>query len=307
MKTESSDILRIDGHEIKLTRPDKVLFPEDGITKAGLIHYYERVGPLMLPYLSSRPLTLQRFPDGIDQTGFIQKSTPQYYPRWIATATMKKSGGTVRHVVCDRVATLVYLANQACITPHVWLSRADKPDFPDQMIFDFDPSTDDISTVIEGAESLKGLLDELELPAFVKSTGSRGLHVAVPLNGEADFESVRTLARALAEIVAARAPAKFTLEQYKRKRHDRVFIDINRNAYAQTAVANYAVRARRGAPVAVPLQWSELRRRGFRPDGVTLRTIEERLEESRDPWKGFWQHPASLGNVTRKLEKLHAA
>jgi bifunctional non-homologous end joining protein LigD len=239
--------------------------------------------------------------------GFIQKAAPQYYPRWINTVTVKKAGGTVRHVVCDDVATLVYLANQACITPHLWLSRAAKPDFPDQMIFDFDPSTEDLATVIEGALSLKDLLAELELPAFVRSTGSRGLHVVTPLDGGTEFESVRSLARRLAEILVARAPAKYTLEQYKRKRQDRVFIDINRNAYAQTAVANYAVRARRRAPVAVPLYWSELRNRGFRPDGVTMRTIDDRLQESGDPWKEFWQQAASLGSVRRKMEKFHAA
>lgn len=307
MKSQSTEMLRIAGHEVKVTRPDKILFPDDGITKAGLIHYYERVGPLMLPYLAGRPLTLQRFPDGIDQSGFIQKATPQYYPRWISSATMDKVGGTVRHVVCDEIATLVYLANQACITPHVTLSRAAKPHFPDQMIFDFDPSTDDFPAVIAGAQFMKDLLSELELPAFVRSTGSRGLHVATPLDGRADFEFVRALARELAEILVSRQPARYTLEQYKRKRGDRVFIDINRNAYAQTAVANYAVRARRGAPVAVPLHWRELSNPGFRPDGVTMLTIEDRLEESRDPWKDFWRQAVSLTNVRQKMEKLHAA
>jgi bifunctional non-homologous end joining protein LigD len=213
----------------------------------------------------------------------------------------------VKHVVCDDVATLVYLANQACITPHTWLSRAGKPDFPDQVILDLDPSTEDVAAVIEAAHSFKEVLDELELPAYVKATGSRGLHIAVPLDGQQDFDSVRAFARKLAEIVIARDPTRYTLEQYKSKRRGRVFVDVNRNAYAQTAVAVYAVRARRGAPVSVPLEWSELRKKNFRPDGVTMQTVFERQHRIEDAWKDFWRHATSLDKARRKLERLQGA
>jgi bifunctional non-homologous end joining protein LigD len=307
MRAEQTEVIRVDGHDVKITRPDKILFPEDGITKGDLIRYYQRISPRMLPYLEGRPVAMQRFPDGIDQPGFFQKAAAPYYPAWIHKATVKKVGGMVKHVVCDDVATLVYLANQACITPHTWLSRADQPEFPDQMIFDLDPSGEDISAVIEATRSLKDMLDELGLPAFAKATGSRGVHVAVPLDRTRDFDSVRAFARKLAEIVVARAPTQYTLEQYKNKRRGRVFIDINRNAYAQTAVPVYAVRARRGAPVSVPLQWDELRKRNFRPDRVTIQTVFERLDRIQDPWKDFWRQATSLDKARRKLEYQHGA
>jgi bifunctional non-homologous end joining protein LigD len=302
MKATQETTVHLDGHEVKITRPDKVLFPEDGITKGDLIRYYERIGPRILPFLEGRPVSMQRFPDGIDKFAFFQKAAAAYYPAWIKTATVKKQGGTVKHVICDDVATLVYLANQACITPHVWLSRAGKPHSPDQMIFDLDPSTDDLTAVVDGAHMLKDLLDELKLPAYVKSTGSRGLHVTVPLDASEDFGRVHEFARQLAGVIISRDPDRYTMEQLKKNRGDRVFIDINRNAYAQTAVPPYAVRPRRGAPVAVPLEWGELRKKSFRPDGVTIRSLFERLDKVDDPWKDFWRHATTIATARRRLE-----
>lgn len=301
MRAEQAETIRIDGRDVKITRPEKVLFPEDGITKGDLIRYYQRIGPRMLPYLKGRPLALQRYPDGIAGPSFFQKAAAPYYPEWIETATVKKVGGTVKHVVCNDVATLVYLANQACITLHPWLSRADRPDYPDQMIFDLDPSSDDFRSVIDAAHVLKEILDELKLPAYLKTTGSRGLHIAVPLDGKQNFESVRTFARNVAEVVVARDPARYTLEQYKNKRGGRIFVDVNRNAYAQTAVAVYSVRARNGAPVSTPLGWAELRKRNLRPDAITIKNVFERLDQIQDPWSNFWKHRASLDEAAKRL------
>jgi bifunctional non-homologous end joining protein LigD len=307
MSVKPEEILNLDGHRLGITRSEKVLFPQDGITKGDVIRYYQQVSQWMLPYLRDRPLAMQRFPDGIDKPSFFQKSAAPYYPAWIRKVTVPKVGGTVRHVICDDVATLVYLANQACITPHIWLSRVDKPRLPDQMIFDLDPSTEDLVLVIRAAHLLKDVLEEMELPAYLKATGSRGLHVVVPLAPKQDFDLVRAVARKIAGIVVRRDPAAFTMEQYKNKRYGRVFIDTNRNAYAQTAVAPYALRAKNGAPVAVPLDWGELRRKDFRPDGVTIRTILRRLEEIQNPWKDFHRHAASLGKASRKIEQIYAA
>jgi bifunctional non-homologous end joining protein LigD len=306
MKAATPATLHVDGHEVKITRPEKVLFPEDGLTKDDLIRYYQRIAPRMLPYLEGRPLSMQRFPNGIHQPGFFQKAAPRYYPDWIRKVTVQKAGGAVRHAICDNAATLVYLANQACITPHPWLSRADRPHIPDQMIFDLDPSGAELDPVIEAAHALYDLLGDLELPAYVKATGSRGLHVVIPLERREDFDPVRDFARQVAEIVAARDPARYTLEQYKKKRGDRVYLDIHRNAYAQTAAPVYAVRARPGAPVAAPLEWADLRAEGFRPDGLTMQTIFERMERTPDPWKDFWRNAAPLDKARRKLQRLHA-
>jgi bifunctional non-homologous end joining protein LigD len=292
-------------HDITITRPTKVLFPKDGITKADLIDYYRRIAPRMIPHLCGRPLALQRFPDGIDKPGFFQKSAAPYYPAWIRKVTVPKAGGIVKHVVCDDPDTLVYLANQACITIHPWLSCVDHLRNPDEMIFDLDPSTQTLASVIDGAHMLKDILESLDLLAYLKSTGSRGLHVVVPLDASQDFETVRDFARTVASLLVERDPARFTLEAYKAKRGRRVFIDVNRNAYAQTAVAPYSVRPRDGAPIAIPLAWSALRKRSFRPDAITIRNVFDHL--STDPWKDFRRRAVSLDRARRQLEQHHAA
>jgi bifunctional non-homologous end joining protein LigD len=296
-------LVRIGRREIEITRPEKVLFPEDGITKGDLIGYYARIAPWMLPHLRSRPLTLERYPDGIHKQRIFQKEVSSYFPKWIRRVTVEKIGGTVTHVVCNDTATLVYLANQACVTPHIFLSRIDKVDVPDQMVFDLDPQGEDFELVRATAQAFKQLLDDLELPAYLKTTGSRGLHVVVPLQRREGFDSVRDFARELARVVISQAPDQRTLEPLKANRGGRVFIDTNRNAYAQLIAPAYAVRARRGAPVSVPLDWSELRQKNLRSDSITIRTIFDRLDKAGDPWADFWRRRVSLAAARRKLER----
>jgi bifunctional non-homologous end joining protein LigD len=300
--TIRGELLRIGGYDVKITRPEKVLFPQDGITKQQLIEYYRRITPWILPHLRGRPLAMERYPDGIDKPGFFQKTALSYYPGWIKTVTIKKkTGGTVRHVVCDNAATLVYLANQACVTPHIWLSRADKLDYPDQLVFDLDPSENNFEPVKATAQSLKELLEHLGFPVYLKTTGSRGLHVAVPLKRNEGFDSVRAFAREVARIIVSEEPCQRTLEQRKGMRRGRVFVDTNRNAYAQTVAPAYAVRQRRGAPVSVPLDWNELKRNDLRSDGVTIRNVFKRLEKIADPWVDFQRRAVSLHGARRKL------
>jgi bifunctional non-homologous end joining protein LigD len=304
---ERAEIIQVERHEVQITRPDKVLFPDDGIRKRDVVDYYRRISSRILPHLKARPLMLERYPDGIDKARIVQKAAASYYPGWIKTVTVKKVGGTLYQVVCEDEATLAYLSNQACITPHIWLSRIDRPDHPDQMIFDLDPSGDDFEPVRDTAHSLREKLEHMGLPAFVKSTGSRGLHVTVPIKPEADFDTVRSFARQLSEVVAQEDTKHRTTEQRKTERRGRLFLDTNRNAYAQTAVAPFAVRARSGAPVAVPISWRELDKDGFRPDSMTIRTIFDRLERVNDPWKDFWRSAVSLKRARSRLEELHAA
>jgi bifunctional non-homologous end joining protein LigD len=216
---------------------------------------------------------------------------------------VKKVGGIVTHVVCNDTATLVYVANQACLTPHIFLSRLDKLDHPDQLVFDLDPQGDDFEPVRSTARAFKQLLDEFELPAFLKTTGSRGLHIVIPLQRREGFDSVRDFARELARIVVGQAPDERTIEQLKANRGGRVFIDTNRNAYAQLVAPAYAVRPRKGAPVSTPLHWKELSNKSLRSDSVTIRTIFDRLEKVGDPWIGFWRSGVSLVQARRKLER----
>ena len=304
----SSQLLHAGERGVEISHPDKVLFPEDAITKRELVEYYRSIAPWILPHLRDRPLAMECYPDGIHRPGFFRKDAPSYFPVWIRTvAVEKKAGGTVRHVVCDDAATLVYLANQACITPHIWLSRADTLACPDQMVFDLDPSGDSFGPVKSTAQSLEDLLDRLGLPAYLKTTGSRGLHVAVPLERSETFDSVRAFARELAKAVVRQEPRQRTLEQRKSRRCGRVFVDINRNAYAQTVAPAYAVRARHGAPISVPLDWNELAKEDLRPDGVTIRTAFDRLHKVGDPWADFWQRGALLDTARQKLEEIHDA
>ncbi|HLK56698.1 MAG TPA: non-homologous end-joining DNA ligase [Chthonomonadaceae bacterium] len=291
---------------VSRTHPERVLFPQDGISKGDLMDYYLAVSVAMLPHMRDRPLHMQRFPRGIGEEGFVQKEAPDFYPDWITRVTVEKEGGRLTQVICDNAATLLYLANQACITPHVWLSRKDRLHAPDRMIFDLDPAEDDFEIVRATARTLRSLLDQIGLPAFVMTTGSRGLHVSVPLQRNADFDMMRAFAQEIAAELARRDPERLTTEQRKEARRGRLFLDVGRNAYAQTAVAPYAVRARPGAPVATPLDWSELEDPQLHARCFTLRSFPRRLDERGDPWREIAQQATSLAAPQRRLEALQS-
>jgi bifunctional non-homologous end joining protein LigD len=257
----------------------------------------------MLPHVRGRPVHMQRFPDGIEGEEIQQKQVPDYFPDYVKRARVKgKRGGSVEHVVIENAETLVYLADQACITPHVWLSRLDRPDNPDQLIFDLDPPGRDLAPMRDAARALRELLEEVGLAANVKSTGSRGLHVVTPLNRSARFEETRAFAGELAGLLAEREPKRFTVEQRKQKRRGRLYLDTARNAYAQTAVAPYSVRALPGAPVAYPLEWRELGR--VEPQQFTVRNITRRLARKDDPWAEIRSDARSLRKRQQRLERL---
>jgi len=310
---ESSEerIIEADGREVAISHPDKVLFSDSssgsrtdsggGITKYDLAEYYSKVSDVALRHFRGRPLTMHRYPDGIDGGDFFQKNIADYFPDWIDRATLPKEDGEVTHVVADNAATLVYLANQACITPHLGLSRIDHPHHPDRMIFDLDPSDDDFDKVRETARRLRKLLDDLNLTSFVQTTGSRGLHVLVPLNREADFDHVREFSHRVCRVLAEKHPDLMTTEQRKAKRGDRVFLDDLRNAYGQTSVAPYAVRARPGAPIATPLEWDEVDDGGLTPRKYRIGNIFRRLGQRKDPWTDIARHAQGLASAQRRL------
>jgi bifunctional non-homologous end joining protein LigD len=253
----------------------------------------------MLPFLRGRPVMMQRLPEGLGGEVFYQKETPAYFPGWIRRVRVRKQGGTVNHVVCDDAATLVYLAAQACITPHVWLSRADRLDRPDRMILDVDPGPAGTSEARFAAGAVRDLLVEVGLTPYLMATGSRGYHVVVPLRRGDSFDEVRRVARQFMRILAEREPERLTAEPRKDARRGRLYLDYLRNAYAQTAVPPYAVRPRPGAPVAVPLAWEELSE--AEPAGWSITTLPERLRRP-DPWQGYSRHARSLDAARRWLE-----
>jgi bifunctional non-homologous end joining protein LigD len=298
----SSKTLRFGPYAIECNNLDKLFFPDAGLSKGDLVDYYADVADTMLPHLADRPLTMHRFPDGIQAEGFYQKDAPDYFPDWIDRATLPKQGGVVRYVLCNKAATLVYLANQACITPHVWLARADRPRHPDRLIFDLDPPKGrDFGVVRDAARAIREALEELGLVAFALLTGSRGVHVTSPLDRSAEFDAARAFARDLADWLAHREPKRWTTKVRKLRRRGRLYLDTGRNAYGQTGVTPYAVRAKPGAPVATPVDWEELADPDLRAGTYTITNIRARLAQRGDPWKEIARHARSLDAPRRAL------
>jgi len=284
--------------DVKVSHPDKVLFPDCGLTKQDLADYYTRAADWMLPSVRNRPLTLRCYPDGIDEDGFFNKNTPEHFPDFIRRMEVparEEGRKTVTMSTADKAADLVYFAGQNTIEIHAALSSGACLEKPDQIIFDFDPSDGDFDKVREVVFGFDRLLDSMEIRAFWKTTGSRGLHAHLPIQPEKDFEVAKDQARNLARRLTEDLPSVTTLEQRKDRRGDKVFIDILRNAYGQTAVAPYSVRARPGAPVATPIRLEELKGRSFRPDNYTVENIFRRLGQIEDPWDQFNHHPPKIG------------
>lgn len=279
---------------------DRLVFPADELHKRDVLAYYHDVAPLMLPELRRRPLTIERFTRSIDDGGFYQKHTPKHYPPWIERLEL---GGKTRvaYPLCDTPAALVYLANQGALTFHAMTSRAEAPAHPDELVFDLDPPDGGFALVRRVARLVHDALAALDLPAFVKTTGSRGLHVVVPLDAAADFDTVGRLATAIAARLCAQHPDLVTTEFYKADRRGRLFLDIMRNAPGATAVVPYSLRPRPRAPVAAPIAWPDVDDPALSPDGIHLRSLRARLDAHGAPWASL---RARLGSATTALARL---
>ncbi len=298
-----------DAARVSLSKPDKVLIPagdgHDAITKADLFDYAGRIAERMLPYVADRPAVLQRFPDGITGDGWYQKHTPKHFPDWIPTVTLpKRGGGTVRHPVIDSADALRYVVNQGTITLHVLGGRAAEPTVPAELLVDLDPSVDDPAQVVAATRAVRTLLDDLDVTGFVKTTGSRGIHVHVPLAGDAGFDAVGALGHHLAAELVRREPDLLTVEFSKEDRGDRLFVDTLRNAPAQHAVAPYTLRPFTGAPAAVPLRWDEVDA-GWTARSTPLASLFRRLGAlDADPWAGYDDARVEAATIARRLQAL---
>lgn len=279
--------IRVRSRDIEVTHPEKIWFPQPGYTKQDIVTYYADIAPLMVPFTQHRPLTMLRYPDGITGESFYHKDMPDYFPSWIESVEIPKlSDGSTRYVLGNTPETLVYIATQGSITPHIWLSTVSALNYPDKLIFDLDPSTEhDFALVKRVAKQLYSLIESIKITPYLMTTGSRGLHVVVPLTQQEDFDTVRGYALQIAQHIVAQNPDSVTLESRKEKRQGRLLIDIMRNAFAQTAVAPFAVRARAQAPVATPLAWDELDNSRLRADLFTIKTIFKRLEKQGNVWE----------------------
>jgi len=284
--------------EVQISSPGKELFP--GITKRELADYYRQVGRIMVRHVRDRPVAMQVFPSGIRGEGIYIKNRPKHFPEWIPSAVVKKRGGTVRHVLIRDTATLVYLAGQNVITPHVWTSRADRPNEPDRVIFDLDPQTQKFGEIRAAARAAGELLRSAGLAPHAMVTGSRGIHVTVPIK-PVPFDEAFAFAKAVAIRLVDEHPSKLTTEFHKAERGSRIFVDVLRNRYAQHAVPPYAVRPRERAPVAAPLHWEELDDPKLKPDRWTIKTIPRRLDADGDAWHGISGRARSVSAALRRL------
>jgi bifunctional non-homologous end joining protein LigD len=288
-----------------ITHPDKVLFPDDGITKGDLAIYYEAVAPVLLPHIRNRPITLERYPSGIGNKGFWQKDVSKGFPEWLQRVAVPKKDGTVHHPLVTDVRSLLWVVNQNTITPHVWVTRAPDLYHPDVCVFDLDPSRDDEPEVLRGATlGLRDLLAELGLPSWVKTTGSKGFHIVVPLDGSAQTDEVERFAHTVGRLVVARDPDHLTQEFSKVDRGGRILVDTGRNGYSATFAAAYAVRARAGAPVSAPCTWEEVELGQVGPRTFTLRTVPERVARVGDLWSDMKRRGRSLARAHARLQRL---
>lgn len=292
---------------IKTKYKNKVLFPEAGITKHDLILYYDRIANYMLPYLKDRPLTMQRFPRGISEKGFFQKHVPDYFPDWITTARIEKVGGWVEHVVCNTKETLLFLVEQDVIAYHIPVSNMSRIKFPDKLIFDLDPPEGYFKLAIRAARILQKLLEnDFGFTAFVMTSGSKGLHVVVPLLQEDTFDEVHDFAKNVSLHICKMYPNDFTTASRKNKREGKLYVDFLRNSYAQTSVCPFSARAIENAPVATPLDWSELDDENLNPQLYTIKNIFNRLEKVENSWRDFTLNSKSIGAAKVKLIDMNA-
>jgi bifunctional non-homologous end joining protein LigD len=287
---------------ISITHPEKVLFPDDGISKGELAAYYELVAPVMLPHIAGRPITMERFPAGIGKKGFFHKDVSKGFPEWLERVEVPKKDGTVHYPIVSDTRALLWLANQNCITPHVWVSRVPKLYYPDVCIFDLDPfRSDEADRVRDAALALRDLLSELGLESWVKTSGSKGFHIAVPLDGKARTGEVARFAHAVGALLVTRSPRHLTQEFSKADRGGRILVDTGRNGYGATFAAPYAVRPKPGAPVSAPCTWLEVEQRHVSPQSFNLKGMAERLASVGDPWADMSRAGWSLKKPAQQL------
>ncbi len=289
-----------------ISHPDKVLFPDDGITKGELAAYYEAIAPVMLPHLRGRPLTMERYPAGIERQGFWQKDVSKGFPEWLQRVEVPKKDGIVHHPVVTDLQSLLWTVNQNTITHHVWSSRVPDLKHPDVCVFDLDPSTDDVEAVRRAAIDLRDLLGKLTLQSWIKTTGSKGFHIVVPLDGKTPIGQVARFAGAVGKVFVGLQPDALTQEFAKVDRHGRIYVDTGRNGYHSTFAAAYTVRARRGAPVSAPCTWTEVERGEVEPATFTVRNILERVQRLGDVWAEMRERGNSLKRAIELIAEMNS-
>jgi len=289
---------------VVVTHPDKLMFPDEGITKGDLVDYYDTVAPVMLPHIERRPITMERFNRGTSEKGFFQKNVSRGFPDWLERVEVPKKGGTVNHPIVTDARSLRWLANQNCVTMHVWPSRAPNLERPDVCVFDLDPAGDNDKSLTNVALALRALLAEIGLTCWIKTTGSKGYHIVVPLDEGVTWREAAWLSQTAGTILVRRDPDHLTQEFSKADRGGRIYVDTGRNGYSATFAAAYTVRARPGAPVSAPCTWEEVERGKVTPRTLTLRTMPKRIKTVGDVWKDLLSSGQPLKDAIAALREL---
>jgi bifunctional non-homologous end joining protein LigD len=287
-----------------ITHPEKVLFPDDGITKGELAAYYEAIAPAMLPHIRARPVTMERYPKGIGEKGFMHKDVSRGFPDWLERVEVSKKGGSLHHALITDTRSLLWVVNQNTITPHVWISRVPSLYQPDVCVFDLDPSVDDPEMLRNAALGLRDFLDELGLPSWVKTSGSKGFHIVLSLDGRTNMDEVAHFAHVVGALMVKRDPDHLTQEFSKSDRGHRILVDTGRNGYSATFAAAYAVRPKPGAPVSAPCTWDEVARGTATPQAFTLRNMAARMSAVGDLWEDMPKRRQSLKRAIAKLQRI---
>jgi bifunctional non-homologous end joining protein LigD len=286
-----------------ITHPDKLLFPDDGITKGEVAAYYERLAPTILPHLRGRPVTMERYPTGIRSKGFWQKDVSKGFPDWLQRVEVPKKDGVVHYPIVTDLRSLLWITNQNTVTQHVWTSRVPRLSYPDLCVFDLDPARDDDTSVAAVAVDLRNLLADLGLPSWIKTSGSKGFHIVVPVDGKTQVGTVARFANAVGAAFVRRSPDRLTQEFSKADRGGRIYVDTGRNGYGATFAAAYTVRAKPGAPVSAPCTWEEVERGDVQPRTFTLRNMDDRTARIGDVWADLLRRGRSLRGPMEKLRR----
>jgi bifunctional non-homologous end joining protein LigD len=305
MKELSGDVaVKVGGDVVALTNLDKVYWPDEGYTKGDLIKYYFEVAKYILPYLKDRPLIMKRYPNGIGGPFFHQHDVNEA-PAYVHTETLEVEGHTVDYILGDNLSTLIYMTNLGAIERHPWHSRVRNIDRPDWFVFDLDPQGVEWEQICEVALSCKGVLDSLGLDSYAKTSGSRGIHVYVPIKPKYSYEQIADFALSVARLVEQENPDVATLERsLKKRKKARIYFDHMQNARGKSVVAPYSVRPKQGATVSAPLEWSEVKRKKVTISDFTIKNMLERLRRKGDLFKDVLSNRQSLDRAMSKLESL---
>ncbi|HOV78753.1 MAG TPA: non-homologous end-joining DNA ligase [Bacillota bacterium] len=297
----------VNGFEVKLTNLDKLLWP-DGLTKAHLVKYYAEIAPYILPHLYNRPIVMKRYPDGISGESFYQKEFPDYAPGWIKTQLVKHGEKTVHYIICNNRATLIWLANQACIEMHAWLSRTENLEAPDIAVMDLDPSAGaSFSDTLKVALLVGEVFEKFGLKCFPKTSGARGLHLFAPVDPVYSWLQVTAAVRYVAEKVGKMIPDIATTERKISLRNKRVYLDYLQNGRGKTMAFPYSLRPAAGAPVSTPLNWREIEKGDVYPPDFNIKTIFARLSQYGDLYAGVLNLKQSMDELVNAAEKEYFA